>query len=200
MIRKILSITLIAVFAMAISINGFAQETLKKVAERGELRVGMTANQPPFTMKAKDGSVIGYEADLANMLAAAMGVKLTIVETPFPELLNALISGKVDVVMSGMTMTFERNMKVAFAGPYLLSGKSILTKSPALDYHTTSCQPSYPKRILKSSKLLLFSLSESKRFSMKPSKQSHGLKSCWRISRQHLSPTAATCWSTSRPS
>ena len=115
MIKKILSITLIAVFAIAFSINGFAQETLKKVAERGELRVGMTANQPPFTMKAKDGSVIGYEADLANMLAAAMGVKLTIVETPFPELLNALETGKVDVVMSGMTMTFERNMKVAFA-------------------------------------------------------------------------------------
>ena len=132
MIRKILSITLIAVFAIAISLDGFAQETLKKVAERGELRVGMTANQPPFTMKAKDGSVIGYEADLANMLAAAMNVKLNIVETPFPELLDALITGKVDVVMSGMTMTFERNMKVAFAGPYLLSGKSILTKSPAL--------------------------------------------------------------------
>ena len=132
MIKKILQITLIAVFAIAISINGFAQKTLKKIAERGELRVGMTANQPPFTMKAIDGSVIGYEADLAGMLAASMGVKLNIVETPFPELLNALENGDVDVVMSGMTMTMERNMRVAFAGPYLLSGKSILTKSPAL--------------------------------------------------------------------
>lgn len=132
MIKKIVKITIIAVFAISISFNGFAQKTLKKISERGELRVGMTANQPPFTMKAKDGSVIGYEADLANMLAMSMGVKLTIVETPFPELLNSLENGDVDVVMSGMTMTMERNMRVAFIGPYLLSGKSILTKSPAL--------------------------------------------------------------------
>lgn len=132
MIRNLSRITIIAVFAIAVSLNGFAQKTLKKIAERGELRVGMTASQPPFTMKANDGSVIGYEADLANLLAASMNVKLTIVEMPFAELLNALEAEKVDVVMSGMTMTMERNMRVAFAGPYLLSGKSILTKSLAL--------------------------------------------------------------------
>ncbi len=132
MIKKFIKITFIAIIAITVSVNGFAQQTLKKIADRGELRVGMTANQPPFTMKAKDGSVIGYEADLAAMLAASMGVELKIVETPFSELLSALIAGKVDVVMSGMTMTMKRNMKVAFAGPYLLSGKSILTKSPAL--------------------------------------------------------------------
>ena len=130
MIKKITRITLIIVFAVGISLSGTAQ-TLKKIAERGELRVGMTANQPPFTMKATDGSVIGYEVDLATMLAEVMDVKLTIVETPFPELLDALEAGKVDIIMSGMTMTFERNMRVAFAGPYLLSGKSVLTKSAA---------------------------------------------------------------------
>jgi len=128
MIKKITRITLIIVFVVGISLSGSAQ-TLKKIAQRGELRVGMTANQPPFTMKATDGSVIGYEVDLATMLAMAMNVKLIIVETPFPELLDALETGKVDIVMSGMTMTFERNMRVAFAGPYLLSGKSVLTKS-----------------------------------------------------------------------
>ncbi len=130
MIKKITRIALIIVFAVGISFSGTAQ-TLKKIAERGELRVGMTANQPPFTMKATDGSVIGYEVDLAIMLAEVMNVKLTIIETPFPELLDALEAGKVDIVMSGMTMTFERNMRVAFAGPYLLSGKSVLTKSAA---------------------------------------------------------------------
>lgn len=132
MIRKISKIAMIAVIAIVVSFNGFAQETLKKIAERGELRVGMTATQPPFCMKAKDGSIIGYEVDLADMFASTMGVKLTIVEIPFAGLLDALESGKVDVVMSGMTMTLKRNMKVAFAGPYILSGKSILTKSPAL--------------------------------------------------------------------
>ncbi len=131
MIKKITRITLIIVFTVSISFGGIAQ-TLQKISQRGELRVGMTANQPPFTMKAIDGSVIGYEVDLAIMLAEVMGVKLKIVEIPFPELLDALEAGKVDIVMSGMTMTFKRNMRVAFAGPYLLSGKSILTKSAAI--------------------------------------------------------------------
>jgi len=131
MIKLIKKITIVVVLIVAVSFNGIAQKTLEGISKRGELRVGMSANQPPFTMKAKDGSVIGYEADLAGMLAESMNVKLTIVETPFPELLDALLSGKVDVVMSGMTMTMERNMKVAFAGPYILSGKSILTKSPS---------------------------------------------------------------------
>ena len=131
MIRKITRVVWIVVLAFSITVNGYAQDVIKKIKERGELRVGMTANQPPFTMKANDGSVIGYEVDLAIMLAEVMGVKLKIVETPFPELLNSLEAGKVDIVMSGMTMTFERNMRVMFAGPYILSGKSVLTKSAA---------------------------------------------------------------------
>ena len=115
--------------------QAFTQTTLEHIAKSGELRVGMTASQPPYSMKAKDGSIIGYEVDLAKMFAGSMGVKLTIVETPFNELIGALLEGKVDLVMSGMTMTMERNMKVAFAGPYFITGKSILTKSP--DYSGT---------------------------------------------------------------
>jgi polar amino acid transport system substrate-binding protein len=80
-------------------------------------------------MKAKNGELIGYEVDLAKALAKNMGVTLKLVEMPFPDLLGALKSGKVDAVMSGMTMTPERNLQVLFAGPYILSGKSILTKS-----------------------------------------------------------------------
>lgn len=129
MTKKIYKIAFIAIITISISFNGFAQKTLKNITQRGELRVGMTATQPPFCMKAKDGTTIGYEVDLATMLAESMGVKLNIVELPFSELLTSLESGNVDVVMSGMTITMERNMKVSFVGPYLLSGKSILTRS-----------------------------------------------------------------------
>ena len=62
------------------------------------------------------------------MLANAMGVELKIVQKPFGQLLSALEAGEVDAVMSGMTMTPKRNLKAAFVGPYVLSGKSILTK------------------------------------------------------------------------
>ena len=117
--------TLLLIFAF--TFNGFSQKYLKKILERGELRVGMTCKQPPFAMKDIKGNYIGYEVELAEMLAEAMGVSLNIVEIPFADLLKSLEEGKIDMVMSGMTMTTKRNMKTIFVGPYILSGKSILT-------------------------------------------------------------------------
>lgn len=105
---------------------------LSRIVKNGELRVGMSGNQPPFCVKSKSGELIGYEVDLAKLLANAMGVELKIVEKPFGQLLGALEAGEVDAVMSGMTMTPERNVRVAFVGPYMVSGKSILTTSAAL--------------------------------------------------------------------
>jgi polar amino acid transport system substrate-binding protein len=105
---------------------------LSRIVKNGELRVGMSGNQPPFCVKSKSGELIGYEVDLAKLLANAMGVELKIVEKPFGQLLGTLEAGEVDAVMSGMTMTPERNVRVAFVGPYMVSGKSILTTSAAL--------------------------------------------------------------------
>ena len=72
---------------------------------------------------------MGFEIDLANALATNMEVKLKLVQMPFSELMDALKAGKIDAIMSGMTITPERNLSVLFAGPYNVSGKSILTKS-----------------------------------------------------------------------
>ncbi len=103
-----------------------------RIIESGKLRVGMTGTQPPYTVVSKTGEVIGFEVDIANLLANAMQVELVIVQKPFAELLPALKKGEVDVVMSGMTMTPRRNLQVAFVGPYQVSGKSILTKSKTI--------------------------------------------------------------------
>lgn len=129
--KQLFSTWLIAIFMVGLSLQGTAQKYLKKIQERGELRVGMTAQQPPFSMKDKKGTIIGFEVDLAEMLAEGMGVKLTIVEVPFADLLKSLEEGKIDMVMSGMTMTTKRNLKTMFLGPYVISGKSILTRSPS---------------------------------------------------------------------
>lgn len=65
-------------------------------------------------------------------MADGMNVKLRLVPMPFPGLLSALQGGTVDMVLSGMTMTPERNTHVAFVGPYFLSGKSFLTTTATL--------------------------------------------------------------------
>jgi len=129
--KHIIKLYTIVFLLIAISNLGSAQKYLKKIQSKGELKVGMTTKQPPFSMKNKKGNYIGFEVDLAEKLAAEMEVKLTIVEIPFAELLISLAEGKVDMVMSGMTITTQRNMKTIFVGPYILSGKSILTHSPS---------------------------------------------------------------------
>ena len=101
--------------------------TLERIAQSGQLVVGTAGSMPPMNMTTKGGEVIGLEPDMANQMAAAMGVKATFKTMPFAELLPALEAGKVDMVLSSMTITGKRNMKVAFVGPYFISGKTFLT-------------------------------------------------------------------------
>ncbi|MCL4683123.1 transporter substrate-binding domain-containing protein [Myxococcota bacterium] len=105
---------------------------LSRIVSSGTLRVGMSGTQPPLNFEAKDGTMQGLEVDLVRSLAGLMGVELEIVRRPFAELLEALASGQVDLVASGMTATPERSQQTAFVGPYYLSGKSILTRSASL--------------------------------------------------------------------
>ena len=105
-----------------------AGPVMDRILKRGELVVGTTASQPPMIATSKTGQIIGFDADIARSIADAMGVKLTFETMPFAQLLPALEKGKVDMVISGMTMLPARNVKVAFVGPYFVSGKGIVTK------------------------------------------------------------------------
>jgi len=105
---------------------------LHRIKQKGELVVGLSGNQPPFNATTKKGEIIGFEPDMAEMLAEAMGVKLRLLPMHFSQLLPALEAGRIDMIMSGMTMTSERNMTHAFVGPYYVSGKGLLTKFKGL--------------------------------------------------------------------
>lgn len=112
--------------------SGAASPHLGRILESGVLRVGLSGNQPPLNMRNKAGELIGFEVDLVEALATSMGLDTQLVTMPFAALLPALEAGDVDLVISGMTITAERNARVAFAGPYLVSGKSVLAKKGVL--------------------------------------------------------------------
>ena len=105
-----------------------AVPVLDRISQRGVLVVGTAGSMPPFNMTTREGDVIGLEPDMAKLMAEEMGVKLRLEVMPFSELLPALEAGKVDLILSQMTITGKRNMKVAFVGPYFISGKSFVTK------------------------------------------------------------------------
>jgi polar amino acid transport system substrate-binding protein len=130
--KTVLIITLAFLMTFSFAATAPAGTTLDGILKKGELIVGTTGTQPPLNATNKAGEVIGFDADIAKFIALSMGVKIKFSKMPFSELLPALEAGKVDMVISSMTMTLERNLKVAFVGPYYISGKGILTKTGAI--------------------------------------------------------------------
>lgn len=126
-------LSLLSGLLLALAMGAAAESpVLSRIADSGTLKVGMSAGQPPFNFKNRDGKIIGMDVDLAGLLAGALNVELKIIDMPFGELLTALEAGKVDLVMSGMTATLPRNMRAAFVAPYHITGKSILARSETL--------------------------------------------------------------------
>lgn len=112
--------------AMAADIELAKKSTLNEILARGELRVGFDAGYMPFEMTDKNGNFIGFDIDIAKELAKAMGVKFVPVNTDFDGMIPALLSDKFDVIISGMTVTQERNLRINFADPYIVVGQSVI--------------------------------------------------------------------------
>jgi polar amino acid transport system substrate-binding protein len=108
--------------------SAMATDTLSEIQKRGVLRVGMEPGYMPFELTNKKGEIIGFDVDIAKRMAKAMKVDLELVSTAWDGIIPALLTGKFDILMSGMTLTQERNLTVNFATPYILIGQSILLK------------------------------------------------------------------------
>lgn len=126
--KKITLFITILLMVVCIATDSIAGKILDRIITSGELRVGMSENSPPLHVMGKDGAMMGFDVDIAKAISLSMGVKEKIVPMPFADLLPALESGEIDMIISGMTMSSERNLKVAFVGPYHITGKAILAK------------------------------------------------------------------------
>ena len=113
---------------LADDINLWKKSTLNQILQRGELQVCMEPGYMPFEMKDKKGRIIGYDVDMAKRMAKDMGVKLKLLPTAWDGIIAALVTGKCDIIMSGMTITQQRNLKINFANPYVVVGQTILMK------------------------------------------------------------------------
>ncbi|MGD1999865.1 MAG: transporter substrate-binding domain-containing protein [Desulfobacterales bacterium] len=101
------------------------ESTIENALKRGVLRVGMSTFVP-WAMKDKTGKLIGFEIDVANRLAQDTGVEIEFVPTKWAGIIPALLTGKFDVIIGGMGILPQRNLKVNFTIPYDYSGMSIV--------------------------------------------------------------------------
>ncbi|HHC8700794.1 TPA: ABC transporter permease subunit [Staphylococcus aureus] len=134
LIRFILVLGLLISSAM-VYINPTAHaeqdQTWEKIKERGELRVGLSADYAPMefehTVNGKTEHA-GVDIDLAKKIAKDNNLKLKIVNMSFDSLLGALKTGKIDIIISGMTSTPERKKQVDFSDSYMMTKNIMLVK------------------------------------------------------------------------
>jgi len=105
----------------------FAQ-SLTEIKKRGKLIVGTEPTFPPFEFVDEKNQVVGFDMDIANELAKRLGVKLEIVNLPFDSLIPALLQGKIDLIIAGMTITEERAKVVDFSKPYFEANQAIVVR------------------------------------------------------------------------
>jgi polar amino acid transport system substrate-binding protein len=101
------------------------ESVIEKIQKNKVIRVGMSTFVP-WAMKDKQGKLIGFEIDVARKLARDMGVEIEFVPTAWSGIIPALMTGKFDVIIGGMGITPERNLKVNFTMPYDYSGMSMV--------------------------------------------------------------------------
>lgn len=100
----------------------------------GSLKVGLSADYPPLHFQ-ENGKVHGIEADNVRTVSEILSRRMEIVVLPFDQLMPALESGKIDVIMSGLSVTAERSQRVLFSDPYLRVGQmAIMHKSKVGSY------------------------------------------------------------------
>jgi len=92
------------------------------------LRVGVAPTMPPMIFK-EGGKFVGAEADLAQVLGRELHRSVTFVELDWIDLLDALEAGKIDIVMSSMSITRARLARFAFSDPYLRVGQMALVRA-----------------------------------------------------------------------
>ncbi|MDP9812725.1 polar amino acid transport system substrate-binding protein [Rhizobium tibeticum] len=93
-------------------------DKLDDIIGSGTLRCAVVLDFPPMGSRDENNNPIGFDVDYCNDLAKALGVTAEIVETPFPERIPALMSGRVDVGVASTSDTLERAKTVGMTVPY----------------------------------------------------------------------------------
>ncbi len=101
-----------------------AESVIETIKKRGVLKVGMSTFVP-WAMRDKKGELVGFEIDVATQLAKDMDVEIEFVPTAWDGIIPALLAGKFDVIVGGMSITAQRNLTVNFTIPYAHSGLGV---------------------------------------------------------------------------
>jgi len=109
-----------------------AGTTMAKIVTAGKIKVGTKFDQPGFGLKGLDGKLVGFDVEVAKIIAGALGVKaenIEYVESPSKVREEVLEKGTVDLVAATYTINDKRKERITFAGPYYVAGQQLMVKT-----------------------------------------------------------------------
>jgi polar amino acid transport system substrate-binding protein len=105
-----------------------SESVITRIQEEGVIRIGLSLFVP-WSMRDVNGELIGFELDVGRQLAEDMGVEVEFVPTAWDGIIPSLLAGNFDVIISGMSVTTQRNLSVNFTDPYAYSGLAVLANT-----------------------------------------------------------------------
>ncbi len=137
--RRWVPICLLAGLLVLVGCEAPRQHALKPSEippDENVLRVGVSTNAQPLVYR-QGNTIVGLEADFARELAKDLGKSLQFVEYDWEDLIPALIANRIDIIMSGMSVTRLREVRIAFSIPYFKSGlMALIRREDAARFNT----------------------------------------------------------------
>ena len=121
--RIVVFVALFVAISLVLSGCGGAQPAnhLEAIKQAGVIKVGTSADYPPFESVDENGNKVGFDIDLMTEIAKRLGVKLEWVDMPFDSLIAAVQEGKLDASISAFNYSEERDQTIDFSDAYYTS-------------------------------------------------------------------------------
>lgn len=124
---RVLRLLMLAVLVVALPLLASGCGT-----DSNKLIIGTKFDQPGLAVKNPDGSMSGFDVDVATYVAGELGYKPDQIdwkESPSPQRETLIQNGQVDYIVASYSITDARKQQVSFAGPYLITGQGLLVRS-----------------------------------------------------------------------
>ena len=137
--KAILIFLILFAFAAAASAEDFAPfRTLEEIRAGGVLRVGTAGDYQPMSyLDPETNTYVGFDAELAEDLAASLGVTIEYVKTSWPTLMEDTLAGKFDLAVCGITVIDARKEQALMSDGYLENGKTVLCRAEDAEKYTS---------------------------------------------------------------
>ncbi|NDV18476.1 transporter substrate-binding domain-containing protein [Pseudodesulfovibrio sp. JC047] len=121
--KRVLTILMVMALSLCAASAFAADDSWERVKNAGQLAVGLDDAFPPMGFRDDNGTLVGFDIETAEEVGKRLGVKIAWHPTEWKGVINSLYAKKYDCIWNGMTITAERQKKVAFSKPYLIDGQ-----------------------------------------------------------------------------